>query len=162
MNAMNLRRGLAALVTIAAATSIASPALAAGDGTLHATVDPTGEHITCGSTDLVITGGTLAMTWHTSQDSNGIYHLGGTNVPHGVTLGDTDGNTYELVGASHFTGRSSTPDPDAPISATDVDHFVIRTPQGAPLGQVQLVVHLTPRRGFVSVDRGTCHLVESD
>ena len=158
---MHARRSLLAALVAATAIALPAPVLADGGGTSHASVDPTGEHVMCGSLDLTIAGGQLAVTWHASQDAHGIYHLGGTNTPHGVTLTDGTGRTYVLAGASHFTATSTTSDPSEPITATDVDHFVVRGSSGQPLGRVQLVVHLSANGRFVAVDRGSCELVES-
>jgi hypothetical protein len=139
-----------------------APAALAAGATMHATIDPTGQQISCEGTQLTITSGTLAMTWTTTQDSRGTYHVGGTNVPHSVVLTDDEGGAFELTGASRFTGTSTTPDTTGVITATDVDHFVIRNTTGAPIGSVRVVVRLSPTSGLVAIDSGTCDLVESE
>ena len=156
------RTALAALLSAATVIGVASPAFAQTSPTLHETADPTGAQFTCGATELTITGGTLDSTWHTTVDGRGIYHIGGTNVPHNVTMSDADGSTYGLTGTSRFTGSSTTPDPDGLIVATDVDHFVIHSSNGSVVGQVQLVVHLTPNGNFFAIDGGNCEQVETD
>jgi hypothetical protein len=162
---MNRYRKGAAVALFAASTAfvmgvLASPATAAAQTfKQHETEDVTGAVFTCAGGDLTVTAGTISVSVEGVLDEQGVFHITGTIVPHGVTL--TDGtNTYTLSGAEWFGGKTLDPDSDAFIEFTDTDHFVIRSSSGGVYAKVQFVTHVSPNGTSFAFARGTCQTPE--
>lgn len=147
--------GLVGLVAAATMGLLAGPA-SADVYKDHSSFDPTGAVFGCAQGDLVVTGGTVDQVFHLNSDGTGIYHATGTLTVHDVTLVDAAGNTYTLSGAGWFGGKSSDPDGNDLILATDTEHFVIHDASGGVYAKVQMVEHMSPDGTSFAFDRGTC------
>jgi hypothetical protein len=158
---MKFTRTVTSLGTLAAATACAAIAIAAPAEASaqtfkdHETFSPVGDVFTCTGGNLTVTGGTISQAIEGVMDGQGVFHITGTIVPHGVTL--TDGtNSYTITGADWFGGKSLDPDGNLTIVSTDTEHFVIRSASGGLYAKVQLVEHMSPNGNSFSFDRGSC------
>lgn len=139
------------------ALALAGPVAAAETLTYHYQTDVSGTTITCGSTQLTtVAGSVFDSVFHENADGRGEYHATETDTPHPVTLSDTDGNVYNLEGASWFEGTFTDPDGNNPVVLTSTDEFSITASDGGLLGRVSAVTHLSPNGNFFSIDFGDC------
>jgi glutamate dehydrogenase/leucine dehydrogenase len=125
---------------------------------VHESIDVAGDVFTCASGDITVTGGMISQFVEGTVDAQGIFHITGTIVPHHVTAQDAAGNTYTISGAGWF-GLKATGDPEnggMPIVATDTEHFVVHSADGAVYAKVQSVEHLSPNGKVISFDFGAC------
>jgi hypothetical protein len=136
------------------ATLTLTCALAAHAATTVTTVDPTGAQFTCGATTYTVTGGTLQIIQSETAAANGSSHLSLKRIPHNVTLADgsTD-RVYRLAGAGSSNGQVST---TGQFAFTDVTHFHILAPNGAPVGIVATILRLNRNGSGFSFDFGNC------
>ena len=156
---MQLGRSAAAFALLAGAAAVLVGPLAGSAGAAaqafreRSSFDPTGDVFACQPTDLTVTGGVVNESFNGVQDAQGVFHFTSTVVPHDVTM--TDGvHTYTLSGAQWFGGSGT--DPNAPVVATDTDHFVIRDASGGVYAKVQVVSHISPNGTGFSFDLGSC------
>lgn len=147
--------GGAAATACAAVALFAGPAQAAATGgTDHSSFPAAGAVFTCLGGNLTAQTGTVNEVMHFTIDNTGVFHFTGTIVPHGVTLTDTQGNTYVLSGASWFGGSAT--GPNTPTVFTDTEHFVIRRASGGVYAKVQIVDHTSPNGKNFTFDFGSC------
>ncbi len=153
----NRKARLAALVGLVAAGALAvgaGPASAAASTFhLHEVIPAAGGVFTCEGGDLTVTGGTIDQIIAGTTDSQGIFHITGTVVPHDVTLVDGAGNPYTASGAGWFGGKSAG---DEIIVLTDTEFFVIHSADGGVYAKVQAVEHISPNGKVISFNFGTC------
>lgn len=135
----------------------ATPAFAAAEtGTMHTSFPAAGAQFTCGATTLTAVSGTVSQVFHINEDAQGIYHSTGTITINGVQLQDAAGNVYTVSGASWFGGKSTDPDGNDLIVATDTEHFVIHNAAGGVYAKVQAVEHMSPNGNVFDFDFGGC------
>jgi hypothetical protein len=145
-----------ALGSLGALTLGMGPAQAAASTeTDHSSFPAAGAVFACQSGALTAVSGVVDQSIHTTIDGQGIFHITGTIVPHGVTLTDAVGNIYTLSGASWFGGKGSA-DESSILVSTDTNHFVIHDATGGVYAKVQFVEHLSPNGKSFSFDRGAC------
>jgi len=115
-----------------------------------------GAVFTCQGGDLTAQTGTVNNVVHGTVDGQGIFHITGTITVHGVTLTDAADNMYTLSGASWFGGKSTDPQGESTIVATDTEHFVIHNASGGVYAKVQIVEHFSPNGTSFTFDGGSC------
>ncbi len=159
---MSSMRSRAALAAIAAVGALGLSAVAAGSANAAASTDSSrttssvvGDVFACDAPlgNLTVTSGSITMSLNTTIDGQGIFHMTGTIVPHGVTLLGANGATYTISGASWFGGKAV--DEDQPLVFTETDHFILHNASGGVAGKVQMVSHTSPGATF-TFDKGSC------
>ncbi len=146
----------AAVGSLGALTLGMGPAQAAAvTDTEHGGLSAAGAVFACQGGDLTAISGTVDQSVHTTIDGQGVFHITGTVVPHGVVLTDAAGNSYTLTGASWFGGKGAA-DESSILVSTDTNHFVIHDVTGGVYAKVQFVEHMSPNGKSFTFDRGAC------
>jgi hypothetical protein len=146
-----LRRIIVALSAVAALAISAPAAFAAG---AQVTEFPAaGAVFTCDFGTLTATSGSVRFVLHEGTSASGNMNVTGTIVPQNVTLVDTSGNTYRVVGAGWFGGAINAQTGNGVF--TDTEHFQILSATGGVVGNVQETFHVGAN-GQVTLDKGTC------